>query len=239
MGCERVAQGVRRDRLPEPRVRGVALEQVPKRPGQRDRTDDYGQARPPIGVPFREVSAGYAHSCGIKSDGMAFCWGRNSSGQLGNGTTEDSTTPVDVVGLKARVVAISGSADTMCALSRGGAVQCWGNNEFGGLGNGTTISSSTPVDVTGLGSGATAVAVGSHACAIVQSGGVRCWGYNHYGELGDGTWTDSSVPIDVVALHSGATAIGAHYYNSCALLSDGRVMCWGDDSQGQLGQGGP
>jgi alpha-tubulin suppressor-like RCC1 family protein len=183
------------------------------------------------------IAAAFGSSCAVMITGGVKCWGDNYWGQLGDGTTEDSAMPVDVVGLKAGVTAISGSADTMCAISRSGGVWCWGNNEFGTLGNGTTISSSTPVDVTGLGSGVTAIAVGSHACAVIKGGGVRCWGYNHYGELGDGTWTDSSVPVDVVGLDTRATAIGAHYYNSCALLSDGKVMCWGDDSQGQLGRG--
>jgi alpha-tubulin suppressor-like RCC1 family protein len=143
------------------------------------------------------ISAGTYYTCAIVSD-TAWCWGSNSSGQLGNGTTTDSRTPVAVNGLPSgTVTAIDASgereteyeyvvdAEHTCAIVNGGA-WCWGGNNSGQLGNGTTTSSTAPVAVTGLplGTKVTAISAGEqHTCAIV-SGVAQCWGNNDSGQLG-------------------------------------------------------
>jgi alpha-tubulin suppressor-like RCC1 family protein len=132
----------------------------------------------------------------LKSDGTVWAWGSNSDGQLGNGTTTDSSIPVQVSGLSDVIAVAAGSAHTI-ALKGSGTVWAWGSNSNGQLGNGTTTDSSTPVQVNGL-SGMIAVAAGSaHTISAKGDGAVWAWGSNSNGQLGNGATTDSSTPIQV------------------------------------------
>ena len=125
-----------------------------------------------------------------------------------------------------------------CALTTRGGVLCWGRNEYGALGNGTRTSSSVPVEVSGLASGVTSISAGAHhTCALTRGGVVKCWGNNGYHQLGNGTTEDGLVPGEVPGLSSGVIAIAAGIGHTCALMSKGRVTCWGDNEYGQLGDG--
>jgi alpha-tubulin suppressor-like RCC1 family protein len=191
-----------------------------------------------LGSGVAAIAAGWEHTCALTSDGGAKCWGENGYGRLGDGTTTDRSTPVDVVGLASGVAAIAAGEFHTCALTSGGGVKCWGDNGFGQLGDGTTTDRRTPVDVVGLTGGVAAIAAGGfHTCVLTSGGGVKCWGWNGYGQLGDGTTTQRSTPVDVVRLGSGVAAIAARGFHTCALTSGGEAKCWGANSDGELGDG--
>jgi len=184
------------------------------------------------------ISAGGAHTCALTSDGTVKCWGDNHRGGLGDGSRGNQLAPVDVVGLGSGVAAISAGAYYTCALTGGGAVKCWGSNQFGQLGDGTHGADRlTPVDVVGLASGVVAIATGhTHSCALTQGGAVKCWGFNSNGQLGDGTrGTVRLTPVDVVGLTSGVVAISAGTSHTCALTRGGAAKCWGSNEYGQVG----
>jgi alpha-tubulin suppressor-like RCC1 family protein len=185
-----------------------------------------------------EIAAGDLHTCAVTAGGDVLCWGRNSSGQLGNGTTKNSSVPVQVSGLSTGVVEIVAGGAHTCAVTAEGGVLCWGAGSFGQLGNGAVKRSSTPVTVTGLGSGVAAVSTGGfHTCALTAGGDVLCWGRNTSGQLGNGTTKNSSVPVGVSGLGPGMATIAAGGYHTCARSPTGTVLCWGLNSSGQLGNG--
>lgn len=183
------------------------------------------------------IDAGVYHTCAI-ANGSAYCWGGNDFGQLGNGDSVDQATPVAVSGIAASVSAIEAGFYFSCALTTGGGVWCWGYNGSGQLGNGSTTQSMSPVSVSGLSTGVVAIANGyAHACALTSVGAVLCWGDNGNGQVGDGSTTDRLVPVPVAGLSAGVIAITANGLHSCALTAMGSVQCWGENADGQLGDG--
>ena len=187
------------------------------------------------------IATGWRHTCAVTYNGGVRCWGANDYGQLGNGTTTDSARPVDVLGLASGVLALAASVRGTCALTSGGGVKCWGANDGGQLGDGTSVTNSpTPVNVTGLASGVTAIAAGAgEVCALTGAGGVKCWGWNRFGQHGDGTYENSSHPVDVSGLTSGVIAVSVSALHACALTTGGGVKCWGDPTGGVLNTGRP
>jgi len=188
------------------------------------------------------IASGTEHVCALTTGGGVTCWGQNGVGQLGDGTTEDRKEPVKVSGLDQRVTAVATSEDHSCAVIATGAVKCWGANDRGQLGNGTTTSSSTPnstpVEAVVLKDPVVAVAVGPlDTCVLTTAGRVKCWGGNRHGQLGDGTTTDNLVPVDVAGLASGVVTIGLGRSYACVLTKAGAVKCWGANDRGQLGDG--
>ncbi len=184
------------------------------------------------------ITTGFNHTCALMSGGGVKCWGLNYTGQLGDGSRTNSTTPVRVVGLGSAVTAITAGQVHSCALMSVGGVRCWGYNAFGQLGDGSRADSTTPVRVVGLGSAVTAIAAGgNYTCALMTAGGVKCWGLNSAGQLGARHTYLSAKPVRVVGLDGRAIAITAGNVQTCALMSDGGVKCWGANNSGQLGDG--
>ncbi len=175
--------------------------------------------------------------CALLSTQHLDCWGNNTSGQLGNGTTTDSDVPVAVRKITNVAVLVTGY-DGYCALLSTSHVDCWGYGSDGELGDGSFNRSDVPVAVADItdAKAITSDSVGGSSCALLSTGQVKCWGYNASGQLGNGTTTDSDVPVTVIGI-SNATAIAndSDGGSSCALLSTGQVKCWGDNSNGQLG----
>ena len=210
------------------------------------------------------VTTGQGYSCALHRGGTISCWGKNYSGQLGNGQSHDyanrsnanrhgphSWAPTGVVGIT-DAIAISAGGEHSCTLHLTGAISCWGNNWYGQLGNGqggddaagfdeiaNDAYSPLPVGVVGI-TDATAITTGpDFSCALHQSGTISCWGNNRYGQLGNGQngYIDySSVPLEVVGIVD-ATAIATSWEHSCALHQGGTISCWGNNYNGQLGNG--
>lgn len=181
------------------------------------------------------IAASTAHTCAIVYGGLVKCWGRNTLGQLGDGTTTSRTAPVTVAGIRGAVALAAGGFHT-CAIVAGGQVKCWGFNGSGQLGDGSVTVRTAPVTVSGL-SGVTSLAAGAnHTCAVVAGGQVKCWGFNGLGQIGDGTYgTSRTTPVNVTGL-GGATTVTAGGDHSCAVVG-GQAYCWGDNNHGQLGDG--
>ena len=205
----------------------------------------------PGGTALTGVSAivtGSDHACALMATGGVKCWGVNYWGQLGDGTLNQRTSPVDVLVAPGGTplggaIALTSSADHTCALITGGSVKCWGRNMRGQLGDGTINNATTPVTVLVTPGGATLTGVssvtagGDHTCALMTEGGVKCWGYNFYGQLGDNTTTQRNNPSNVIGLSSGVSSVSAGYNHTCAVLTGGGVKCWGNNANGQLGDG--
>ena len=194
-----------------------------------------------------DITAGGAHTCALISDGTVTCWGNNYSGQLGDGSNTASNVPVAVtLGVLAgkTVTQITAGYLHTCALISDGTVTCWGYNGDGQLGDGSNTNRNVPVAVT-LGAltnkTVTHIIAGeSHTCALISDGTVTCWGYNGAGQLGTDDNTTSNVPVAVTGgalANKTVTHITAGGSHTCALISDGTVTCWGNNSVGQLGDG--
>ena len=189
-----------------------------------------------LGSKVKNITSGYLHSCALTTNGRVWCWGNNTYGQLGNNSTTNSARPVAVAGLGRGVRAIDAGWFDTCAITARGAVKCWGNNSYGQLGNNTTTSSLTPVQVHGLTRGAKAVSASYfHTCAITAKGAAKCWGNNSWGELGDNTANESAKPVGVYGLNKRVKQISAGYTSTCAVTTKGAAKCWGSNLYGQLG----
>ncbi|MBI3072130.1 MAG: hypothetical protein HYY84_08415 [Deltaproteobacteria bacterium] len=188
-----------------------------------------------------DVVFGNGHGCALSDAGAVWCWGQNGFGQLGDGTTTTRLTPVPVTGLSSGAKAIGAAVSNTCALKGDGSLVCWGSNDYGQVGNATTTTpQNMPVGVATMDGGVTMITVGyQHACGLMSSGGLRCWGRRLEGQVGDGviSMTPVSSPVDVGGLGSGVQLAVAFISVNCALRTGGELLCWGENSVGQVGNG--
>ena len=200
----------------------------------------------------QSVSAGHQFSCALLMDKTIKCWGQNQHGQLGVGTAGGiSIIPVQVVGITNAISIIAGRVHT-CAVLKDKTAKCWGNNNYGQLGNGVRGGADeyfpTPMTVGGsipLGNIVSITPGREHTCALLEDKTARCWGNNQRGQLGNGGVNTAPIPNPVTVLESAggealgdikSISVGSNY--TCALLEDKTAKCWGSNAQGQLGSDG-
>jgi alpha-tubulin suppressor-like RCC1 family protein len=180
-----------------------------------------------------KVTAGGFHTCAIRDDAEAYCWGSNRSGQLGVGADiSDATRPMQVRHAS-DIVAIAAGFESTCGIFVDGSVKCWGLNSAGQLGDGTQQNRAEPVEVKGLEGEVVSLALGdAHSCALLSSGDVQCWGDNSQGQLGNDELATQLRPTQVPGLSS-VTQLAAGSGHTCALTRSGEVRCWGKTTEGQ------
>ena len=201
---------------------------------------DFGNNRSAV-----QISSGLDFSCAVLDDGNVSCWGRGASGRLGNGGSTSSTnpTPTSSFGPNRKAISVDLYSDHACALLDDSSVMCWGRNDYGKLGDGTTTEQNTPVQVNAFPTNTTpiAISVGSHhSCALLDIGDVSCWGEGSYGQNGDGTSVNRPSPGLTSGFGDGrlAVSVSSGDHHICAMLDSGEVACWGQGGSGRLGNGG-
>ena len=225
--------------------------------GQHGNGTQTGSSQPvPVagGHTFASLSVGWGVVCGVTREGAGYCWGNNGNGQLGTTTSETCTRGTEVIACSRTPAAVSGGHTfrsvqagfwTVCGVTTADAALCWGNNNYGQIGNGTSsfaggnIVNPAPVPVAGGLAFATVEPGAVHTCGVATSGAAYCWGANFAGELGAGNATMSTSPVAVL----GGLAFASLRLNNentvlahtCGVTTSGALYCWGSNSGGQLG----
>jgi alpha-tubulin suppressor-like RCC1 family protein len=183
-----------------------------------------------------DLTVGDEHSCAVRPDSTAVCWGWNVAGALGDGTAVDRASPVAVAGLSGIAKMAAGRTHT-CAVLQSGEVACWGDNFFGELGYGTVGgASSSPGMVPGIRDAIDAAASEGDTCVLHRSGAVSCWGW--HASLWAGLGTGYSTTPTAMPGIADAVGIALGHDHACAIhAGSGTVSCWGNNSDGQLGTG--
>ncbi len=186
------------------------------------------------------LTAGYAHTCAITSNGVLKCWGYGVDGQLGDGKATSSGGPVTPT-LSGSAIFVGAGANHTCAVVAGGKAYCWGYGFSGELGDGNATQENAPSPVSLTGAATRIDGGGDDGCAIMQGGGLMCWGGNFYGDVGNNaSFVKTDTPVTTVPPIADAVELSAGLgYNACALLTNGQVKCWGENDYGECGDNNP
>lgn len=199
--------------------------------GDRTRPEQVEPNR--AGLRWVDVSTSGSHTCGITDRDHLYCWGLNSAGMLGNGSTSQQLRPAFVRGNLWRDV--SAGWFSTCGVTKSGGLYCWGDGGKHRLGNGSTANRLTPHPVDSATDWASVEVGGEHACAVKRNGTAWCWGDNLFAQLGDGTVRTRARPV---RLATGTySEVDVSWMHTCGVRTDGRTMCWGYNTNGQLGVG--
>jgi len=196
----------------------------------------------PTGRSPISINAAFDSTCVVLDNGSGMCWGKNHEGSLGDGTYNDRNepTPITVLPSNRSLVALDVGTSHTCGILDDGLVSCWGRNQYGLFGDGTTNNSTYP-RTAHLPSGRTAISIDAglgHTCAILDNGSGMCWGWNIYGQLGDGSTNNSTTPVYVSMPHGlGLAEISVGFRHTCGVATNGSVYCWGAHGEGALGLG--
>ena len=180
--------------------------------------------------------------CKVTTDGTAYCWGSNLTGQLGDGSNTDRNVPVSVTGGLSFTLVSAGGDDNnggtshACGVTTSGDAYCWGSNADGQLGDGTTTERNTPVLVSGGLSFALVSAGAYYTCGVTTNGDGYCWGRGANGQVGDGAGSSSNVPLLVTGGLT-FTSVSAGAFHTCGVTTSGGAYCWGTNFFGELGDG--
>jgi alpha-tubulin suppressor-like RCC1 family protein len=198
-----------------------------------------------LGSDVISLAFGHQHACGLLDTGVMKCWGRNNNGQLGTSGGDKDTPQTINLGYGRTATSIYAGGHSTCAILDDASVKCWGENDKGQLGIGSSsLSTSTPTTISSLGTGRTAVSLATAfnaVCALLDDGSVKCWGDDSEGQLGNGVSTSNlnSPPASAINLGTGRTAkaITGGEFHFCAILDDDSIKCWGEGDDGKLGTG--
>ncbi|GAB1447231.1 hypothetical protein MASR2M44_02230 [Bacteroidota bacterium] len=202
--------------------------------GNATATGNFTVVAPSCG-PFVNINAGYYQSVAVKSDGTLWAWGNNQFGQLGDGTTTNRNTPVQIGSDNDWTSVSSGYIHTL-GIKTDGTLWSWGWNNFGQLGDGTNNNRNTPVQIDNSNNWVSVSSKYDHTLAIKADGTLWAWGRNDNGQLGDGTYTHKNAPVQI-GIGSSWIHVSAGESHSLAVKSDGTLWAWGSNNNGQLGDG--
>ncbi len=189
-----------------------------------------------VGSTFTKVAKGNRHTCAIRSDQKLYCWGYNTNGNIGDGTTVNRLLPV-AVDAATNYAHIAAGQFFTCGITSTGVLKCWGLNSNNQLGDGSTTQRTTPTIInSGISYKALAQTANSTMCAITSSDVLKCWGFNNFGQVGVGGTTNTAFPtvVDSGVSYSSVVASIGH---TCGLTTTGILKCWGQNSSSQLGDG--
>ena len=184
------------------------------------------------------MSAGLDHTCALTAGGAALCWGGNANGQLGTGlgVVTGSLTPIAVAGALS-FGSVSAGVSHTCGVTTGGVAYCWGRNDSGELGTGSGTASLVPARVVSSLTFSAVSAGGMFSCGIATGGAAYCWGDNIWNELGGGGLASQRMTPVAVSGNLAFASLNAGYFHVCGMTTSGTAFCWGDNGQGQNGDG--